>query len=157
MGLHIFEGRRWYKLAGDIMVVNFTQEDSKRVRIDLCAFPEKDFLSCLKIKNKNFIFPLSLLRDLKIGKNSLSFPIFLGWCAHWKNKCTIWQLWVKFSLGQNKGYNLGDNISAISEKMLWRGRREGHGICDYGEGGYVQLNTHFCRRSLLAMRNRCHH
>lgn len=31
----------------------------------------------------------------------------------------MWELWVKFSLGQNKDYQLGDSISDSTEKLLW--------------------------------------
>ena len=36
-------------------------------------------------------------------------------------KCTMWELWVKFYLGQNEGGSLGDRTSDSSEKLLQRG------------------------------------
>ena len=38
-----------------------------------------------------------------------------------KKKSTIWELWVKFYLEQNKDYSLEDSISDCSEELLWRG------------------------------------
>ena len=44
-------------------------------------------------------------------------------------------LWVKFYLGQNEDYSLGDSISDSSEKLLQRGRGEGQYMYDFSEGG----------------------
>ena len=41
----------------------------------------------------------------------------------------MWELWVKFYLGQNEYCSLGDNTSDSSEKLLQRGR--GGGIVEY--------------------------
>ena len=37
------------------------------------------------------------------------------------NRCIMWELWVKFYLGQNEGCSSGDSISGNSEKLLQRG------------------------------------
>ena len=68
------------KLAGDIMVVNFTQKSFKCVRIDLCTFPEKDFLSCLTIIDKNY-FPSLLSEKPGNWKEQFIFPHF-PWLMH---------------------------------------------------------------------------
>ena len=52
-----------------------------------------------------------------------------------KKKYTIGELQVKFYFGQNEGYSPGDNISASSEKLLQRGRRESQCTRDTSEGG----------------------
>ena len=46
----------------------------------------------------------------------------------------MWELWVKFYLGQNEDYSLGDSISDSSEKLLQKGGGEGQYIYDFGEG-----------------------
>ena len=33
----------------------------------------------------------------------------------------MWELWIKFYLGQKEDYSLGDSISDSSEKLLQRG------------------------------------
>ena len=55
----------------------------------------------------------------------------------------MWELQVKFYLGQNEDYSPGGNISDSSEKLLQRGRGEGQYICDFGEGVYMQSSTYF--------------
>ena len=39
-------------------------------------------------------------------------------------KWIMWGLWVKFYLGQNEDYSLGDSTSDSSEKLLQKGRAE---------------------------------
>ena len=39
--------------------------------------------------------------------------------VYWKTY-TTWELWVKFYLGQNEDYSLGDSLSDSSEELLWR-------------------------------------
>ena len=46
----------------------------------------------------------------------------------------MWELWVKFYLGQNEDYSLGDSISDSSEKLLQTDKGESQYICDFGEG-----------------------
>ena len=43
----------------------------------------------------------------------------------WKKNCIAWELWVKFYLGQNEDYSLGNSVSDRSEEMLWRARGGG--------------------------------
>ena len=38
-----------------------------------------------------------------------------------KKRCTTWELWVKFYLGQNKDDSPGDSTSVSSERLLQRG------------------------------------
>ena len=47
----------------------------------------------------------------------------------------MWELQVKFYLGQNEGYSPGNSISASSEKLLQRGRKESQYIRDFSEEG----------------------
>ena len=47
----------------------------------------------------------------------------------------MWELWVKFYLGQNEDCSLGDSTSDSSEKLLQTGSGKGQYICDFGEGG----------------------
>ena len=46
-------------------------------------------------------------------------------------KCIMWDLRVKFYLGQNEDWNLGDSTSDSCEKLLQRGRGKGQYICDF--------------------------
>ena len=56
----------------------------------------------------------------------------------------MWELQVKFYLGQNEDHSPGDSISDSSEKLLQRGNWEGPYICDFGEGGRGTCNwAHF--------------
>ena len=55
----------------------------------------------------------------------------------------MWELWVKFYLGQNEDCSLGDSTSDSSEKLLQRGRGQGgHCICDFGKGAYICNQAH---------------
>ena len=47
----------------------------------------------------------------------------------------MWELWIKFYLGQNEDCSLGDSTSDSSEKLLQRGSGKGLYICDFGEEG----------------------
>ena len=62
----------------------------------------------------------------------------------------MWELQVKFYLGQNEGYSPGDNISASSEKLLQRGRRENKYICDISEGGVHAIRHIFFLQKVSA-------
>ena len=46
----------------------------------------------------------------------------------------MWELRVKFYLGQNEECSLGDSTSDSSEELLQRGCEEMVNICDFGEG-----------------------
>ena len=80
-------------------------------------------------------------------------------------KCTVWELRIKFYLGENENYSSGDSISGSSEKLLQRRNGGGQYICDFGEGGvYAIKHIFFCRRFLLVSwrlllvpRSRRHH
>ena len=52
-----------------------------------------------------------------------------------EKNCTIWELWVKFYLGQNEDYSPGDSISDSSEKLLQRGGGKVRVLYDFSEGG----------------------
>ena len=71
-------------------------------------------------------------------------------------KCTTWELWVKFYLGQNEGCCPRDSIPGSSEKLLQRSREEGQYTCDFWWGGNTCNQAlfffFFCRRFLLLMR-----
>ena len=71
----------------------------------------------------------------------------------------MWELWVKFYLGQNQDYSLEDSTPDSSETLVWRVRGEGQYTCGFGEGGHEP-----CRRFLLVLwklllvnRGRHHH
>ena len=69
---------------------------------------------------------------------------FLSFAAVYWKTCTMWELWVKFYLGQNENYSLGDSISESSEKLHQSGRGEGQCLWGCGEGGvYAIKNTFF--------------
>ena len=70
----------------------------------------------------------------------------VAWALSTLKKCTAWELWVKFYLGQNEPYSLGDSISNSSEKMLERGRGEGQHICDFGEVGVHVIKHRFLQK-----------
>ena len=38
--------------------------------------------------------------------------------CHLKKRCTTWELWIKFYLGQNEDYSLRGSISDSSERLL---------------------------------------
>ena len=52
-----------------------------------------------------------------------------------QKRSTIWELWVKFYLGQNEDYSLGDSISDSSKKQLQRGRQKINITYDSSEVG----------------------
>ena len=43
------------------------------------------------------------------------------------------RVWIKFYLGQNEDYSLGDNTSGSSEKLLHGVGEEGQYICNFDE------------------------
>ena len=47
----------------------------------------------------------------------------------------MWELWVKFYLGQKEDYSPGDSISDSSEELLQRGGGKVSIIYDFSEGG----------------------
>ena len=55
----------------------------------------------------------------------------------------MWDLCVKFYLGQNEDYSPEDSISDSSEKLLQRGKGEGQYICDFSEGGVYEIQHIF--------------
>ena len=53
----------------------------------------------------------------------LLFSVSLSSYVNWgEKKCTTWDSWLKFYLGQNEDYSPGDSISDSSEKLSQRGR-----------------------------------
>ena len=59
----------------------------------------------------------------------------------------MWDLCVKFYLGQNEDYSPEDSISDSSEKLLQRGKGEGQYICDFSEEGmcgHAHILTEAC-------------
>ena len=60
-----------------------------------------------------------------------------------EKRCVMWELWVKFYLGQYENYSLRDSTSDSSEKRLQRGRGKGQHICDFGEGGVHAIKHRF--------------
>ena len=47
----------------------------------------------------------------------------------------MWQLWVKFFLGQNEDYRPGDSLSDSCEELLQRGKEGGQYTCDFSKTG----------------------
>ena len=81
-----------------------------------------------------------------------------------KKKSTMWELWVKFYLGQNEDYSPGGSITDTSQKVPWRGSREVSIFVILGKRGVPKINHIYCRRFLLVLwallfitRNRHHH
>ena len=62
---------------------------------------------------------------------------------------TTRELWIKFHLGGNEDYSLGDRISNISEELLQRSSGEGQYICDCGERG-VHATKHIFLQKVAA-------
>ena len=54
----------------------------------------------------------------------------------------MWELQVKFYLGQNEGYSPGDSISASSEKLLQKGCGEVSIYVILMKGEYINSNTY---------------
>ena len=70
----------------------------------------------------------------------------------------MWELRVKFYLGQNEDYNPDDSPSESSETLLQKGRLGKvsiHVILVKEE--YMQSSTYFFRRFLLVIRSSRHH
>ena len=72
-----------------------------------------------------------------------------------KKRCTVWELLVKFYLGQNEDCSPGNTTSESSERLL-QGGREGQYICNFGEGGVHSINTYLTRDFLVVTRSWCH-
>ena len=100
------------------------------------------------------------------GKPNKSARWVIPRLGTWKlltlKKCTIWELRVKFYLGQNEDYSVGDSLSDSSEKLLQSGGRESN-VSIYVilvKGKYMQSSTFlnyyffffFGRRFLLVKR-----
>ena len=58
----------------------------------------------------------------------------------------MWELWVKFYLGQNEDYSPGDSFSDSTEELLQRSREEVQYICNFGEGKYMKSGTYFLQK-----------
>ena len=112
--------------------------------VKYCFLPVQSFLSCS-------LTPLPLLCVSNNGHHRLSLVLY--W--YQLKKSTMWELWVKFYLGQNEDYSLGDSISESSEKLLPRGMGESQYMCDFSERGIHAIKHTFCRRLLLFVKNRC--
>ena len=70
----------------------------------------------------------------------------------------MWELQIKFYLGQNEDYSSGDSMSDSSKQLLQRARKEGQYICSFGEGGvYAIKHIIFHWRFLLVKRSSRHH
>ena len=83
------------------------------------------------------------MMDMPITVNE-EMPYLLSYSLLWKintlssGRCTVWEMWIKFYLGQNEDSSPGDSISENSEKLLQRASG-GRSVCDFSEGG-VQCN-----------------
>ena len=80
-----------------------------------------------------------------------SMKPLLGYWGVWgcqlkKQKCTTWELWVKFYLGQNEDYSPGDSIADSSEKLLQRGKGKVSRCVILVKGEYMQSGTYFLQK-----------
>ena len=74
-----------------------------------------------------------------------------------KNRCTSWELWVKFYLGQNEGHSLGGSISDSSERVLQSGNGGKSIYKVLVKGEYNAMKHSFYKRFLLVMGIWGHH
>ena len=91
----------------------------------------------------------------KSRKNEVQKQVGYCWL---KIKCTTWELWVKFYLGQNEGCSPRGSISDSSERLL-RGVSGGKSICILilVKGEFNTMQHSFLKGFLLVMRIWCHH
>ena len=61
-------------------------------------------------------------------------------------KCTVWELHVKFYLGQNEDCSLGDSTSSSSEKLLQRGGEKFSVYVILVKGEYTQSSTYYLQK-----------
>ena len=105
--------------------------------VKYCFLPVQSFLSCS-------LTPLPLLCVSNNGHHRLSLVLY--W--YQLKKSTMWELWVKFYLGQNEDYSLGDSLSDSSAELLWSlGGGGCQNIYNFGERLYVHSST-YCSRGL---------
>ena len=103
----------------------------------------------LKLKDPGSIPGLSMTTFLTLDGLVNFFHLFhrsVVKIVSTEKKCTTWELWVKFYLGQNEDYSPGDSISDSSEKQLQRGRWEGQYICDFCERGVHAIKHTFLQK-----------
>ena len=74
-----------------------------------------------------------------------------------KSRCTTWELWVKFYLGQNEDCRPGGSTSDSSENCSKLAVGEGQYIRFWWRGSSIPLSPHFTKGFLLVMRIWCHH
>ena len=85
----------------------------------------------------------------------LENPMDRGVSIKNKKRRTTWELWIKFYLGKNEDFSLGDSISDNSERLLQssNGGKSIYKVLVKGE-----LNTtNYSKGFLLVMRIWCHH
>ena len=63
----------------------------------------------------------------------------------------MWELQVKFCLGQNEDCSPGDSISESSEKLLQRGGKVSTDVI-LAKGEYMQSRTHFFAEGFCSSR-----
>ena len=63
----------------------------------------------------------------------------------------MWELWVKFHLGQNEDCNPGDGTSDSSEKLLQRGRGEEQLYVILMKGVYLQIKHVFSQKVCVSL------
>ena len=79
-----------------------------------------------------------------LGFSAYLFSLVLSVSFCQLKKGTTWEFRVKFYLGQNEDYSLGDSILDSSEKLFQRGR--GKKVSIYVvllKGEYIQSSTYF--------------
>ena len=92
--------------------------------------------------------------DMPITVNE-EMPYLLSYSLLWKintlssGRCTVWEMCIKFYLGQNEDSSPGESISENSEKLLQRASG-GRSVCEFGEGGIqwnqaLTLQKDFCQ------------
>ena len=79
-----------------------------------------------------------------LGFSAYLFSLVLSVSFCQLKKDTAWEFRVKFYLGQNEDYSLGDSILDSSEKLFQRGRGEKVSIyVVLVKGEYIQSSTYF--------------
>ena len=135
-----------------IKSIHFTNENDWYTSKKLSASDNKTQLKSLfKSSCQEFHWKGRFLRNSVVGILGKG-RIGDGEC--WLQKrSTMWQLWVKFYLGQNEDYSLGDSISDSSEKQLQRGRQKISVTYDSSEVGtakytFWQRLTAHCKEQM---------
>ena len=89
------------------------------------------------------IWTLKKKKNISYLSQSLWTRFIQGKNCCFEEGCVMWELWVKFYLGQYEDSSLWDSTSDSSENQLQRGRGKGQHICGFGEGGVHAIKHRF--------------